>query len=179
MRSLSRSPHPLFRVVPGGVERVGEGRLWKRDGVALWLALPCTHIIRSGQLQHAPAVQCGSRGKHKHAYTAQATNRRPPAGLCGSVPTGRGRRCAREGAGQPLGGSQWQTDSPRHLPTSVGGRLRRTGRRGGNPRQQARVGLLHPLLMHLEPEPRDTARIARNDQTATGGRPGSYPTTRR
>ena len=25
------------------------------------LALPCTHIIRSGQLQHAPAVQCGSR----------------------------------------------------------------------------------------------------------------------
>ena len=27
----------------------------------LCLALPCTHIIRSGQLQHAPAVQCGSR----------------------------------------------------------------------------------------------------------------------
>ena len=25
------------------------------------LALPCTHIIRSGQLQHAPAVQCGSQ----------------------------------------------------------------------------------------------------------------------
>ena len=25
------------------------------------LALPCTHIIRSGQLQHAPVVQCGSR----------------------------------------------------------------------------------------------------------------------
>ena len=25
------------------------------------LALPCTHIIRSAQLQHAPAVQCGSR----------------------------------------------------------------------------------------------------------------------
>ena len=25
------------------------------------LALPCTHIIRSEQLQHAPAVQCGSR----------------------------------------------------------------------------------------------------------------------
>ena len=24
-------------------------------------ALPCTHIIRSGQLQHAPVVQCGSR----------------------------------------------------------------------------------------------------------------------
>ena len=28
---------------------------------AAWLGLPCTHIIRSGQLQHAPAVQCGSR----------------------------------------------------------------------------------------------------------------------
>ena len=27
----------------------------------VWLGLPCTHIIRSGQLQHAPAVQCGSR----------------------------------------------------------------------------------------------------------------------
>ena len=25
------------------------------------LALPCTHIIRSGQLQHAPVFQCGSR----------------------------------------------------------------------------------------------------------------------
>ena len=24
-------------------------------------ALPCTHIIRSGQLQHAPVFQCGSR----------------------------------------------------------------------------------------------------------------------
>ena len=26
-----------------------------------WLVLPCTHIIRSGQLQHAPVFQCGSR----------------------------------------------------------------------------------------------------------------------
>ena len=25
------------------------------------LGLPCTHIIRSGQLQHAPVFQCGSR----------------------------------------------------------------------------------------------------------------------
>ena len=30
-------------------------------GVFAKLGLPCTHIIRSGQLQHAPAVQCGSR----------------------------------------------------------------------------------------------------------------------
>ena len=32
-----------------------------RDADGRRLALPCTHIIRSGQLQHAPAVQCGSR----------------------------------------------------------------------------------------------------------------------
>ena len=35
--------------------------LFKAAVLSRYQALPCTHIIRSGQLQHAPAVQCGSR----------------------------------------------------------------------------------------------------------------------
>ena len=34
--------------------------VFQKDPAGL-LALPCTHIIRSGQLQHAPVFQCGSR----------------------------------------------------------------------------------------------------------------------
>ena len=54
-------PDGLFGAPVGGVDRrVPQER---EDGAefASPLALPCTHIIRSGQLQHAPAVQCGSR----------------------------------------------------------------------------------------------------------------------
>ena len=36
-------------------ERAGSAKRVSGQG------LPCTHIIRSGQLQHAPVVQCGSR----------------------------------------------------------------------------------------------------------------------
>ena len=50
---LPQQPFPARAADPPtvGTRRVPRGRL----------ALPCTHIIRSGQLQHAPAVQCGSR----------------------------------------------------------------------------------------------------------------------
>ena len=51
---------------PSSDSKSGGGAMAVRGGECgqppAGLALPCTHIIRSGQLRHAPAVQCGSQG---------------------------------------------------------------------------------------------------------------------
>ena len=56
-----RAPSRRTTVPPIGHPGARVFELWAGAHVYAPLALPCTHIIRSGQLQHAPVVQCGSR----------------------------------------------------------------------------------------------------------------------